>query len=205
MANPQQLIALLRAQDSDAFTSLVKEYHPRLLAFAVSIANKELAEEIMQDAWIAIYKGLPNFEARASLKTWLYTIIRNEAINKSKKEGKQQQFTNTTTVDDDPNSAWYESQFISDGHWNTGPTDWSVASPDGLLEEEQLRYCIEFTMNQLKDQQRQVFILKDMEKLPDEEICNILKLSHSNVRVLLHRARLQLLQVIDRYMETGEC
>ena len=106
----------------------------------------------------------------------------------------------------DPESGYLDgSRFRADGHWETPAPDWHMESPEQLLEEQQLQKCIEFTLEQLSPNQKAVFTLRDLEQQSLDEICNILQLNDSNVRVLLHRARLKLMQVIDRYQVTGEC
>lgn len=197
----KEFLGKLQAQDHESFRELVQCYHKRLLALATSITGQELAEEAVQEAWAAIYKGLPGFESRSRLKTWLFTIVRNECTRQLKKAGRVQTFS----LEETDASDIYQHHFADDGHWSTPPPYWHINSPDGLLQEEQLRRCIEHTLKLLKPDQLKVFRLRELEQLSMDEVCNILELSHSNVRVLLHRARLTLLEVIDHYQETGEC
>lgn len=201
--NPE-FLTKLRGKEHEAFARLVKDFHPQMLSVAGSIVGSEWADEVVQDAWVSIYQGLPEFEGRSSLRTWLFTIVRNEARTRLRKESR------TVSLDDhddggDGLESWYDQVFNNNGRWREAPMDWGINSPDSLLQEEQLRQCIEYTLEQLKPRQRTVFMLRDLEQLELEDICNILELSNSNVRVLLHRARMKLLQVIDHYQETGEC
>lgn len=193
---------LLRAQDHGAFTGLVQRYHNQLLVVARAIVRHGQAEEVVQEAWVSIFRALPKFEGRSTLKTWMYTIVSNAAKAKLRKEGREVQM-------DDPGevlgSYLSEERFKSDGHWAGGPTDWHMESPDRILEESQLKQCIEKNLQKLPEAQRAVFLLRDVEQQPLEEICNILGVTNSNVRVLLHRARLSLMSVIDHYQETGQC
>lgn len=200
-----QFIQRLRQQEQGGFRTLVKHFHKRLLAFAKSLAGERFAEEIVQEAWVAIWRGLPGFEGRASLKTWLYTIVRNECAARLRKERRMPMVNIDTERYQDGVDEWLAANFASDGHWQAGIPEWSMESPEELLEEEQLRDCLEKSMAGLQAVQQSVFRLRDIEQLPLEEICNILNLSSSNVRVLLHRARLKLLQVINHYQKTGEC
>lgn len=198
-------IEALKRQGQAEFRLLVKHYHLRLLGFAASIAGRNVAEEVVQEAWLAIWRGLPAFEARASLKTWLYTIVRNECAGRLRKDKRMP----TVNIDEeqfaDGIDAWFAANFIEDGHWESAIPKWGMETPEQLLEEAQLRDCIEKNLLNLQALQRSVFRLRDIEQMALEEICNILDLSSSNVRVLLHRARLKLLQVVDHYQETGEC
>lgn len=195
----------LKAQDHGAFNTLVKEHHRRLVSLAGTIVGLDSAEEVTQDAWISIFRALPRFESRSLLKTWLFTIVRNEALACLKKESR----INTKDLNKEDGQdfvdSWFETRFANDGHWSKGVSEWNISSPEAMLQEEQLRHCIEHTLTILRADQKAVFLLRDLEQIPMEEICNILQFSHSNARVLLHRARLRLMQVIEKYQETGEC
>lgn len=202
--SPEFILRLL-AQEQAAFGVLVKHYHTRLLGFAASITGDSLAEEIVQDAWVAIWRGLPGFQGRAALKTWLYTIVRNECTTRLRKDARMPTVSIDDECRDDGIDEWFATSFAANGRWQSGMPEWAMDSPEQLLEEEQLRECLEKNLLSLQALQRTVFRLRDIEQLPLEEICNILELSNSNARVLLHRARLKLQRVIDHYQETGEC
>jgi RNA polymerase sigma-70 factor, ECF subfamily len=199
-----EFLEQLQNQDRAAFTILVQKSHFRLLGFTCSIAGRELAEDIMQDAWVAIWRGLPGFEGRASLSTWLYTVVRNECAARLKKEGRVI-FLPPPMEAGNPLEDWMESRFAENGQWQDAPPQWALNSPEAILEEQDLMDCLERNLGQLKESQQAVFRLRELEQFSAQEVCNILELSHSNVRVLLHRARLKLLQVIDQYQMTGEC
>jgi RNA polymerase sigma-70 factor (ECF subfamily) len=98
-----------------------------------------------------------------------------------------------------------ENLFDPNGGWSKPPPKWDISSPEQLLEESQLQECIEKTAESLPEQQRAVFVLREIEQQDLADVRNMLELSDSNVRVLLHRARVKLMQVIDRYRETGTC
>jgi RNA polymerase sigma-70 factor (ECF subfamily) len=204
LESPAFLQRLLK-QDQGAFHLLVKHFHPRLLGFATSMTGETLAEEIVQDAWVAIWRGLPGFEGRSALKTWLYTIVRNECTTRFRKDSRMQLVSIDDEHCEDGIDEWFATQFIADGHWQAGIPEWGMDTPELLLEEEHLRECLEKNIARLQALQRSVFRMRDMDQLPLEEICNILDMTNSNVRVLLHRARLKLQQVIDHYQLTGEC
>jgi RNA polymerase sigma-70 factor (ECF subfamily) len=198
-------LAALRAGDQAAFTRLVAHYHPRLVAFAATLVAAAQAEETVQEAWVAIWRALPGFRERATLKTWLYTIVRNGCLHCLRREQRLRTVAIEEELHRDGIDGWFAAAFAADGHWQQSPPIWHLQSPDALLEEQQLRKCLEHHIEGLQALQRSVFQLRDIEQLPLEEICNILELSASNARVLLHRARLRLQRVIDHYQETGEC
>ena len=194
----------LRQQDHRTFESLVSALHIPMVSVARAIIGDSLAEEVVQEAWVSAYRNLPKFEGRSSVKTWLFTIVSNEAKSRLRKEKR------TVALEDlsqDSGVDYLDSERFhsNNGHWKTAPPDWHLDSPDQLLEEKHLQKCIDHTVSILPPQQRAVFILRDIEQQALAEICNILEVTESYVRVLLHRARLKLMQVIDRYQETGEC
>lgn len=200
--NPIDLTKL-KQQDHANFELLVTTYHRQLVSVARAIIGDSLAEEVVQEGWVSVYRALPKFEGRSSLKTWLYTIISNGAKTRLRRE-KRIVALEDLGHEGDPDYL-SDDRFNAVGHWKTPAPSWHLDSPDQLLEEEHLQKCIEHTVSILPDQQKAVFILRDLEQQALSEICNILEVTESYVRVLLHRARLKLMQVIDRYQETGEC
>jgi RNA polymerase sigma-70 factor, ECF subfamily len=207
-------IARLQQQDRAAFCRLVQMFHRRLVGFAGSIAGMESAEDVVQEAWLAAWKALPSFEGRSALTTWLYTIVRNACIARLRKDKPYAGPVNTALTNDEEEmdaelandgvDEWFEQSFQEDGHWQPR-TEWHINTPEALLEESQLRDCLQHHIKKLQPMQKAVFELRDLDQIDLEEICNMLKLTSSNVRVLLHRARLRLHQVMDHYQLTGEC
>lgn len=196
----------LRAGDRKAFAALVRKYHSRMVVIARAIVGDVWAEEVTQEAWMSIYRALPKFEGRSTLQTWMFTILKNEAKTRLSKESRfiSLDMSTADSSNEDFANALNE-RFREDGHWKEAPTAWHIESPTALMEEEQLRRCIHHTLSLLSADQRAVFTLRDLQQMDLDEICNILDISTSNVRVLLHRARLTLMKVIDHYQETGTC
>jgi RNA polymerase sigma-70 factor (ECF subfamily) len=192
----------LKNQDHQAFEILVEKYHRQMLIVARAIIGESLAEEVVQEAWVSIYNALPSFEGRSSIKTWIYTIVSNQAKTRLRKESR---LVSMNDLENDIPAYLKNERFHDDGHWSSAPPLWDTESPEKLLENEQLRQCIEKTLELLPGVQKSVFLLRDIEQQSLEEICNILQIANSNVRVLLHRARVKLMQVIDQYQETGQC
>lgn len=198
-------IARLRARDEPTFRALVRHYHRRLLVFATACAGRELAEEVVQEAWLSIWKALPGYAGTALLKTWIYTIVRNEASARRKREGRIPLVQLDDERFEDGIDGWLAANFVANGHWNTTQGSWNHAAPEQQLEAGQLQDCLQSQVALLPERQQAVFMLRDMDGLELDEVCNILGVSDSNCRVLLHRARLRLLQVINHYQSTGEC
>ena len=153
----------------------------------------------MQDAWIAAHRAIAKFEGRSQLRTWLTRIVINQAKMMLRKRGREIQFDPT----DDPDALAH--RFHNDGHWQQPPQHWELAGPDNLLTREELRRCMEKHLHFMPDSQRLVLELRDLQGLPAEDVCNMLELSASDVRVLLHRARARLFEMVDHFQETGEC
>ena len=194
------LINALLKNDESAFRYLVKTMYNQLLIVARAIAGSSIADEVVQESWISVLRALPKFEGRSTLKTWITRIVANEAKRRRKKESRNVSLDSFTSEDDH-----FLERFDSKGHWSSPPGSWDIASPDEILEEKQLKKCIDATVKVLPEKQKAVFLLRDMENYSLEQICNILEVSDSNVRVLLFRARNRLFQTIQHFQETGEC
>ena len=198
-----ELIAQLMKGDDHAFRHIIAQYHSLMLSIARTIAGDTFADDVVQEAWVSVYRNIVNFEQRSSLKTWLLTIVSNQAKARLRKESRQ---ISLEQLDGEiPGSYLDSAHFKSDGHWRQSVPYWNNESPESLLEEQQLQHCINRTLDLLPPAQKAAFMLRDIEQQSFEDICNILSVSASNVRVLVHRARLTLMQVIDRYQETGSC
>lgn len=199
----QELIARLIAGDDRTFCVIIKRYQHIMLTISRAIVGDAFAEDAVQDAWIAIHKNIAQFEQRSSLKTWILTITSNEAKARLRRESRK---ISLDELDGEaPGSYLDNAQFKSDGHWNSTIPIWRSESPDALMEEKQLQHCINKTLNILPPAQKAAFILRELEQESFDVICDVLQVSAANVRVLLHRARLTLMQMIDRYQETGSC
>lgn len=201
--NEDHWIEQLIKGDEPAFRELIRRYHTAMLSLARGIAGDAFAEDIIQDAWVAVYQHIGEFEQRSSLKTWLFRIVSNQALSRLRKESRKQSLDE---LDGDTSGSYLDNQhFRRDGHWQISIPGWANESPEKLLEEIQLKTCIDKTLDKLPPIQKSVFVLREIEQIGFEEICGLLNISSANVRVLLHRARLHLMQMIDRYQETGSC
>ena len=196
-----QLLARLKAGEHAAFELLVRRHHAPMKRLAGAMIGDAQAEEVVQEAWLSAIRHLADFEGRASLKTWLYTIVSNEARTRLRK-GKRE-----VLIDDQAGGEqlFDQGRFIADGHWARSPTLWHDESPEALLSHDDFRRCLEKTLQKLPEVQRAALLLRDQDEIPLDEICNILDISASNVRVLIHRARTRLYQMVEHFEETGTC
>ena len=195
------LLKRLLGGEQQAFRELVIAYQSAMCAVAYAIVGSRHADEVVQDAWLSVVRNLAGFEGRSSLKTWLLTITANAAKNRYKQNRRE------VLLDDlpSPHGTIGDDRFSSDGHWLLAPLAWHQDSPEALLTEDELRECLERTLISLPQLQSSVLVLRERQGLELEEICNLLELSLSNVRVLIHRARLKVFATVEHFEETGEC
>jgi RNA polymerase sigma-70 factor (ECF subfamily) len=191
----KNLIQQLIAGDAAAYEFMVSEYHGLMLSVARAIIGEAFADEVVQDAWISAIKALPDFQARSSLKTWLLQITSNGAKTRLRRERRQISL-------DDGWEAVSSDKFDHTGHRIEDVLPWDMDTPDALLENTQLQSVIDACYQSLPPNQRAVLTMYELEGIEMKEICNILDLSSSNVRVLLHRARASLHQSIEKYRES---
>ncbi|MDH4558339.1 RNA polymerase sigma factor [Pseudomonas sp. BN417] len=195
------LLPRLLAGEQGAYREMIQAYQGAMRAVAYAIVGNRHADEVVQDAWLAVVRNLEGFQQRSSLKTWLLTIVANTARSRLKQNRRE------VLLDDlpAPHGSVGDSRFAEDGHWATAPFAWHEDSPEALLTEEELRQCLEKTLLSLSDLQRSVLLLRERQGLELEEICNLLEVSLSNVRVLLHRGRLKVFATLEHFEETGQC
>ncbi|WP_332820561.1 RNA polymerase sigma factor [Pseudomonas sp.] len=195
------LLARLLAGEEKAFRELVATYQGAMRAVAFAIVGSRNADEVVQDAWLAVVRNLDGFQGRSSLKTWLLTITANTAKTRLKHNRRE------VLLDDlpGPHGTIGDERFAADGHWLLAPYAWHQDSPDALLTAAELRECLEKTLVSLSELQGSVLQLREREGLELDEICNLLQVSLSNVRVLLHRARLKVFATLEHFEETGQC
>ncbi|MEJ3575712.1 RNA polymerase sigma factor [Pseudomonas fragi] len=200
-ADDGDLLKRLLSGEQQAFRELVIAYQSAMRAVAYAIVGSRHADEVVQDAWLSVVRNLAGFEGRSSLKTWLLTITANAAKNRYKQNRRE------VLLDDlpSPHGTIGDDRFSSDGHWLLAPLAWHQDSPEALLTEDELRECLERTLISLPQLQSSVLVLRERQGLELEEICNLLELSLSNVRVLIHRARLKVFATVEHFEEIGEC
>jgi len=196
------LLARLRSGEKAAFEDMVRRHHGALMRAAAAIIGDTQAEEVVQEAWLAAIRHLPGFEGRSTLKTWLFSIVINEArgrLRKAKREILMDDYDTGNAGLFDPD------RFLGDGHWAREPTLWHDQSPEALLSHEDFLRCLEKVLDLLPELQRSVLTLREYQGMEVETICNILSVSASNIRVLLHRARAKVYAMVDHFEETGTC
>jgi len=199
-ADESALVERLRAGDRAAFADVIDRHGGPLLRLARSfLKNEAVAEEVVQDTWLAALDGLDGFEARSSLRTWLFTILANKARNRAVREGRSVPWSALAgDLEDGP--AVDPERFQSDGHWKEAPGGWTEEDPERLALGAETRTAIEAAIASLPTLQRSVITLRDVEGLEAEEICRLLAITLTNQRVLLHRARTRVRQALEAHL-----
>ena len=184
------LLARLRAGDRTAFAMLVKRHAGSLLRVARSLVRDQAtAEELVQETWLAVFTGLDAFAGRSSLRTWLFRICVNKARTRFVRDGRTVPFSSLGGPGDGDGAAAESGSFDGEDAWRDPPSTWSEENPERIALGRETRSAIEAAIAGLPESQRAVMTLRDLEGLEAEEICNLLSITVTNQRVLLHRAR----------------
>jgi RNA polymerase sigma-70 factor, ECF subfamily len=197
----RELISRLLARDETAFQALLDRHHGRLLRLAlVFVADRSAAEEVVQETWLAVLNGLARFEQRSSLKTWIFQILTNKAKTRGIRERRTISFSALSISDDANEPAVDPSRFQADGTWAQAPVRWDDHDPQRLLLAQEARAKLQDAIGRLSPAERAVITLRDVEGLDAPEVRNILEISETNQRVLLHRARSRVRAALDQYL-----
>jgi RNA polymerase sigma-70 factor, ECF subfamily len=196
-----QLVTGLRARDEAAFAAMLCAYGTGMLRVArMYVSSRAVADEVVQEAWLAVLNGIDRFEGRSSLKTWLYRIVANTAKTRGVREARSAPFSSFA---DDENTVLPERFLGPDerfpGHWAIPPASWAGIPEDRLLAGETMD-VIRRAIERLPLSQRAVLELRDIEGLSADEVCNALDLTETNGRVLLHRARAKVRAALEEYL-----
>jgi len=190
MESDGELLLRLRSGDERAFTSLVERYHDPMLRLAASfVPSRAVAEEVVQDTWLALLRGLGGFEGRSSLKTWLFSIL----VNQARKTGTREHRSVPVA---DPEPAVDPSRFGASGGWADPPEHW-IEAAEGRMQAGKLAHRVRAWIEDLPGRQREVVLLRDVEGMSSQEVCTVLAISDVNQRVLLHRGRSRLRQLFE--------
>lgn len=191
------LVKGLQAGDEDVFMELVRALNPPLLRVArMFVPTAALAEDVVQETWLAVLNGIDRFEGRSSLKTWIFSILTNTAKTRGERERRSVPFSALDTDDGGFEPAVERSRFTGTGHWAVLPRAW----PEDRLLAKETRSVVERAIERLPPNQRTVITLRDVEGWTADEVRNTLELSETNQRVLLHRARAKVRRALEQYL-----
>jgi RNA polymerase sigma-70 factor (ECF subfamily) len=202
-----RLIRALRGRDEAAFAALVDQYHGSLVRLAmVYVSSRAVAEDVVQETWIGVLQGIDRFEGRSAFRTWLFRILTNQAKRRGERESRSVPFSALAPAQSEENDPAVDPErFLPDGHryaghWTAFPRDWQQTPEERLLSAE-TRDFVRQAIEALPPNQRLVITMRDVEGWPAEEVCNVLAISETNQRVLLHRARSKVRRALERYLE----
>ena len=202
-----QLLDALRAGDEGAFAALVREYNSSLVRVArIYVSTLASAEEVAQETWVGVLKGLDRFEGRSSLRTWIFRILANTAKTRAQRDGRTLPFSALQDPGRVPEAAVDADRFLDPehprwpGHWAIKPEAW----PEDALVAAETRERLAEAIEALPASQRAVITLRDVEGWDGAEVCNALGLTETNQRVLLHRARSKVRAALESYLQEDE-
>jgi RNA polymerase sigma-70 factor (ECF subfamily) len=199
-----ELLDRLRAGDERAFAQLVDRCHATMLAVAQAhVRSRASAEEVVQEAWVGVIRGLDGFEGRSSLKTWILRIVVNTAKTRGVREARSVPFASLAAEGEgepavDPDRFRGPADPYAGG-WKAFPASWHRL-PEETLHQREVLGVIVATISALPPAQRAVIRMRDVEGCSPEEVCAALDVSEGNQRVLLHRARSRVRAALEQHL-----
>lgn len=204
-ASDAAVVARLRSGDARTFEAVVAELSPMMLRLARGYVPTEAsAQDVVQETWLAVIRGLPGFEGRSTLRTWVFSILINLARRRGVRDRRTVPLAALGT-DDEPAVA--PSRFRPPGRPDAGgwrpeaaPVDWG---PEARALTAEVRGLLTAGIGRLPPRQREVLVLRDVDGLSTQEVAEAIGVSVGNVRVLLHRARARLREELEDYHRGG--
>jgi RNA polymerase sigma-70 factor (ECF subfamily) len=197
----------LRNGDEQAFGELVERYHSSLLRVAmIYVKDRSVAEEVVQETWLGVIRGLERFEGRSRLKTWIFRILTNTAKTRAVRESRTVPFSSVLSYEAEDGPSVEPERFFPAGesrwagHWASPPQRWDDL-PEGRLLSRETLGVIRSAIDALPPMQAHVITLRDVEGWSSDEVCALLDISDANQRVLLHRARSKVRRELEGYLD----
>ena len=209
MEDEKALVERLRHGDEAAFRALIEMYNAMLVRVArMYVSSQAVAEEVVQETWLAVLQGIDRFEGRSSLKTWVFRILTNRAKTRGGREARSVPFSALGGETEAGEPAVPEERFLSAEDpraphaWATPPRSWARL-PEERLEARETIDCIRMAIADLPDAQRTVIALRDIDGWTAMEVCDALEITDANQRVLLHRARSKVRLACEAQLEAA--
>lgn len=203
MTDDAALALRLMNGDDAAFDALVRAQHGRLLRLARGFCrgSRATAEEVVQEAWVAVITGLHRYTGEAPLAAWIAGIVVNKARTRAARDARLVPFSDIVRVElDEPGSGLDEARFRPDGHWAAGVPEWDALTPERLAGDRQMVERLAAALETLPPAQRTVVVLRDIDGHDGKEVCRMLGLTEGNMRILLHRGRTRLRAALEPAM-----
>jgi RNA polymerase sigma-70 factor (ECF subfamily) len=206
-SSDERLLERLRAGDEQAFSQVVAEWSPMLMRLALAhVPSRAVADEVVQDTWLAVLNGIGRFEGRSSLRTWVISILLNNARTKGERERRVLPFSLLRRREEEgrdepsvPPDRFQGRRGEAPGAWAQPPLEWSA--PEEKLASDATRAVMLEAIAGLPPRQRDVITMRDVLGLSSEEVRNALEVSETNQRVLLHRARSKVRAALEAHFE----
>ncbi len=200
-------VSRLRAGDERMFAALVDAWSPGMLRAARTfVADRHTAEDVVQEAWLGVLRGIGAFQGRSSLRTWTYRILLNIAKTRGAREARTVPMSSLAPVDDDHGPTVDPARFRGPddrwpGGWRSFPPEWP--SPEQQVMAAEMRTHLAAALAALPARQRVAVSLRDVHGYSSEEVCAMLDISPGNLRVLLHRGRASLRGTLENQLTQG--
>jgi RNA polymerase sigma-70 factor (ECF subfamily) len=195
-------LAALRAGDEAAFLALVNRHHGAMLRVAAMfVRSRAVAEDVVQEAWLGVLRGLHLFEGRSSLKSWIFSILVNCAKARGLRESRTVPMSSLESSPEEDAPSVSPDRFREEGdrwagHWSAPPEPW----PDAQVESSELVALVAGALETLPPAQRTVMSLRDVDGWDSGDVCELLNISEGNQRVLLHRARSKVRAFVEDHL-----
>jgi RNA polymerase sigma-70 factor (ECF subfamily) len=204
-SDDRALVELLRAGDETAFMMLVDELGPSMHRVArMYVSTDAVADDVVQEAWLGVVRGLDGFEGRSSLRTWIFRILVNTAKTRGQREGRSVPFSSLAGADLDApafDPSAFEADGESKGAWSTLPFDWR-GMPEERAEATETMHVVGGAIAMLPPMQAEVIRMRDVLGWSSEEVRNALDITETNQRVLLHRARAKVRAALEDHFRS---
>ena len=201
------VVAALRQRDEAMFAALIDAWSPGMLRAArVFVANDHAAQDVVQETWIGVLRGIAGFEGRSSLRTWVYRILLNRARSRGTRDARTVPAGSLAPTGEDAGPTVAPQRFRGaddpyPGHWRSDPPAWP--SPEDGVVAAEIRCQVASALATLPERQRIVVTLRDVEGYTSDEVCDLLAVTAANQRVLLHRGRAALRAALETYLTAG--
>jgi len=205
-----RILRALRAGDEQAFAELVERYHSALLRIALTyVKSRPVAEEVVQETWLGVLRGLEHFERRSLLRTWIFRILINRAKTRAVREARTVPFSSLLSpAEADAGPSVEPERFVRPGgrgrpgDWALPPRSWEDL-PESRLDSKETQAVVATAIQALPPLQAQVIALRDVHGWSADEVCTLLGISDGNQRVLLHRARSKVRAALERHLDSS--